>query len=179
MARTLSEEEEHLLDEMIELAQVKNLNGLYKFVASHCGESDLDFIDEKLRLNMPAPTGKFRETFIIVVNDFVKYGQNAGTYPKTPATLSRAHIHATVASHFQTTDRTAGRKVNQLIALGWVERWHGNIRNPILTWYEALESGKPHPGNPINTPPNSSRSRDAQETDRRGGPSESSSSENP
>lgn len=145
MNRMLSEEEGKLLDEMIELAGVKGIQGLHKFVSEHCGESDLDFLDVTLRQKMPKPNGKFKETFILVVNEFVKYAREHGSYNETPASLSRQRINAVVASHFQTTDRTAGRKVGQLIALGWIETWKGNIKNPIATWYEAVKNGKPHP----------------------------------
>jgi len=142
----LSEDEGRMLDEMMELAGVKGIMGLHKFVSEHCGESDLDFLEVTLRQKMPKPNGKFKETFILVVNEFVKYAREHGSYNETPASLSRQRINAVVASHFQTTDRTAGRKVGQLIAMGWIEPICGNIRNPIATWYGALESGKPHPG---------------------------------
>lgn len=145
MERTLSEEEGKLLDEMMELAQVKNLQGLHRFVTEHCGESDIDFIDEKLRA-MPVPNGKLRETFILVVNAFIKYARDHGTYPATPAVLSRMRVFTEVAAYYQTSTRTAGHKVQQLVALGWIEPVHGNIKNPIATWHSALETGKRHPG---------------------------------
>ncbi len=146
MPRNISDEDGTFLDDAMEIAGAKSIQGLYEFVKGHVSEHELDFNDDVLRKNMPTPQGNLRDVFITIVNYFIKYAQDMDTYPETPPGLSKIRIVAAVAEYQQVTMKTAAHKIGALASLGWIEFWHGNIRNPVLTWYEAKENNKRHPG---------------------------------
>jgi hypothetical protein len=172
----LSAEDQELLEDAIELSRSRDVRGLYNFVMQHCSEGDLNVLDERLIGKMPEPVGKYREAFIIVCNEFIKQAYRAETYPITLPAMSRDLIHAAVAAHYQCTMRTAGQKVNQLVAQGWIERGTVGIKNPLMTYKNAQDRGLRHPGLSQHVgDPITSQSRDA-DADRGGRPSSPSKS---
>ena len=149
MARTLTGADETTLEDIFELVGKRTLEDVYAFVKEHVDEGSITFSDPTLRtLNMPAPKGKQHDAFVLIVNEFFRLAKESKIYPELPSYIGRRKLSHVVSEFTQVSVRIAQMKVDQLVAVGWLESKYGNIQNPVALWWRALQNGRPHPGIP-------------------------------
>lgn len=147
MGRTLSDEEDQALEEALETLGVSSIQGLLEMAVNQTRLHIVHFMDPKLvKAGMPAPSGRLRDVFILIVNEFIKFSREAKSYPELPIAISKKRLSLAVSELIGQAPKTASQKVDQLVATGWLEARYGNILNPVATWYNAMINDMPHPG---------------------------------
>jgi len=145
--RTLDDAEEQALNETMELSGSKSIASLRDFVKEHSVDCNVEFIDDRLsEAGMPAPGGKLRDPFVHIVNTFIKLSRKRGIYPEMISFVSKKVLSMHLGEYMNLSPKTAESRIDQLVAIGWLDSIYANIQNPVATWYNAKTGGINHPG---------------------------------
>lgn len=104
--------------------------------------------DEFIDAHMPRPNAvDLREIFIAIINQFVRETKIKRLNPKSPiASMDKNMLIARLCEVLGLGDATVRAKLKTLASLGWVRISFGYVENPVVTYAEALQYNKAHPG---------------------------------